>query len=167
MTEIRRSTGGGLSGPPSGVPHQVRELHLKVESLGQGRFRLSTPQARGWAMVVRTPHELARALAGGFTEAQLASYARWRGERAELDALTEPVPGDPLAPPRAPQRRPANAAATVGWGRHQLRPDSHDPGDWVRMPDGRWQSPGGKNYPETSKVVQMVLRRRSDLGLPC
>lgn len=165
MNEIRRSTGSQLSGPPP-TAHQVRELHLKVEALGHGRFRLSTPQARGWAMVVRTPHELARALAGGFTEVQLASYARWRGERPELDALTEPVPGDPLAPPRPPQRRAVNTAE-VGWGQHQRRPDSHDPADWVKMPDGRWQSPGGKNYPETSKVVQMVLRRRNDLGLPC
>ena len=165
MNEIRRSTGGQLSGP-SPTAHQVRELHLKVESLGQGRFRLSTPQARGWSMVVRTPFELARALAGGFTEAQLASYARWRGERPELDALTDPVPGDPMAPPRAPARRPVNTTP-VGWGKHQRRPDSHDPGDWVKLPDGRWQSPGGKSYPETARVVQMVLRRRTDLGLPC
>jgi len=128
-------------------------------------MRVSTPQARGWAVVVRRPEELARAVSSAFTEAQVAAYARWRGERYELDELTEPVKGDPMAPPRPRARRRKNSGQ-VGWGTNQRRPDSHDPAAWEKMPDGRWRSPSGKAWKPDTPVVQKVVARRMQFNLP-
>lgn len=159
-----RAVPGQLKGPAP-TRHQVREVSLRFESLADGRMRISSPQARGWAMVVRRPEELARAVSSAFLEAQLAAYARWRGERPELDQLTEPVKGDPMAPPRSRVRRRRNTGE-VGWGMNQRRPDSHDPAAWVKLPDGRWQSPSGKAWKPDTPVVQKVVARRMQFNLP-
>lgn len=149
---------------PPGVRHQVRAVTLQVEQLPDGKIRLSTPAARGWAAVSGNPHELARAVAGAFVEAQCAAYARWRGERYELDELTEPVANDPLAPPRRPLRR-RTATANVGWGRNQERPDSHPVDQWERLPDGRLRSPAGLTYRPDTVIAQRVLARAARLGI--
>lgn len=149
---------------PPGVAHQVRAVTVTVEQLSDGRYRFSTPAARGWAAVGRTPQEVGRAIASAFVEAQCAAYARWRGERYELDELTEPVHGDPMAPPRRPVRTRTNRA-NVGWGRNQDRPDQHPVEDWERMPDGRLRSPAGLVYRPDSLVGQRVLARAQRMGI--
>lgn len=145
--------------------HQVRVVDLRVERLPDGKFRLSTPSARGWAMVGRTPNELHRAVAGAFTEAQCAAYARWRGERYELDEMTEPVQGDPLAPPRPPVRRRRVSSASVGWGRAQERPDTYPIEEWERLPNGRLRSPGGLTYRPDTLIAKRVLERARRAGI--
>lgn len=150
--------------PPS-VAHQVRSVTITIEQLPDGRYRLSTSAARGWAAVGRTPHELGRAIAAAFVEAQCAAYARWRGERYDLDELTEPVVGDVLAPPRTRVRARRTNGAGVGWGRNQDRPDQHAVEDWERMPDGRLRSPAGLVYRQDSTVGQRVLARAQRMGV--
>lgn len=162
---IQRTTRSVPVRGPAPVPHQVREVTLRVESLPDGGLRVSTAQARGWAMVARNERELNRAVSAAFTEAQVAAYSRWRGERYDLDELTEPVAGDPMAPERSPARRRRNGHE-VGWGRNQRRPDAHSPEDWVKLPDGRWQSPGGKSWSADSALVQRVVARRQQFNLP-
>jgi len=149
---------------PIGVPHQVRAVTLRVEQLPNGKFRLSTPAARGWAYVGRTPTELYRAMSAAFVEAQCAAYARWRGERYELDALTEPVAGDALAGPRRPLRARTNRD-NVGYGRNQERPDSYPVDQWERLPDGRLRSPGGLTYGPDSLMARRVLGRAERAGI--
>lgn len=155
---------GQLKGPAP-VPHQVREVSVRIESLPGGRLRVSSPAARGWAAVVGNQQQLSEAITSAFVEAQVAAYARWKAERYDLDELTEPVTGDPLAPPRARQRRRRNTSEE-GWGTHQRRPDAHDPEEWVKMPDGRWQSPTGMRWGANTAMVQRVVTRRRNLGLP-
>lgn len=149
---------------PPGVAHQVRAVTVRIEQLSDGSMRLSTSAARGWAAVARTPNEVGRAALSAFTEAQCAAYARWRGERYDLDELTEPVAGDPLAPPRRPVR-PRTNRDNVGWGRNQERPDRHDVQDWERMPDGRLRSPNGLVYRRDSMMAQRVLARAAQSGI--
>jgi len=159
-----RAVPGQIQGPAA-TGHQARQVTLHVEAMPDGRLRVSTPSARGWAVVVRSRDELARAVTTAFTEAQVAAYARWRAERYDLDHLTEPMAGDPMAPPRRPGRRPTNTGLT-GWGRNQIRPDAHPPEEWTKLPDGRWQSPAGKAYGPATKMAQQVMARRRNAGLP-
>lgn len=150
---------------PAAVGHQVRELSLRVEALPNGALRVSTESARGWAAVVRTSMQLTAAIQEAFTEAQVAAYARAHGQRYDLDELTDPIPGDPLAPPRARPRRRRNNE-TEGWGMNQRRPDTLDPTEWVLLSDGRWQSPGGQRWRPESQMAQRVVARRKAEGLP-
>lgn len=152
-----------LKGPQG--THAVRELALRVERMPTGGMRISTPSARGWAVIARSEAELHRAVSAAFTEAQCAAYARWKGERYELDALTEPVPGDALATPRTPPRRGRNTAP-VGWGKLQQRPDRHPPSEWTKLEDGAWRSPGGNRYKAGTQAVEKLIARRKELGLP-
>lgn len=144
--------------------HQVHTIALQVDAMPSGGYRIQTPQARGWAVVAHTPHQLAAALSQAFLEAQVAAYARWRGERYDLDDLTEPMAGDPLAPARAHPRPPTNTRP-VGWGRNQQRPDVAPLEQWVRLPDGMWQSPAGRRYRSDSMMVSRVRARRRAAGL--
>lgn len=146
------------------VPHQVRTVTLQVEILDNGSFRLSTPAARGWAQVERSTDNIGRAVVNAFTEAQCAAYARWRGQRYDLDEMTEPVPGDPMAPPRRPLR-PRTNRANVGFGRNQDRPDQHPIEDWERLADGRLRSPTGRVYRHDSVIAQRVVERARRAGL--
>lgn len=145
--------------------HQVHTLALQVDAIPGGGYRIRTPQARGWAAVARNPHQLAAALTQAFLEAQVAAYARWRGERYDLDDLTEPVPGDPMAPDR-PRPRPVTNVQPVGWGRNQQRPDVAPLEQWTKLPTGNWQSPAGRQYRPDSVMVARVRARRRAAGLP-
>lgn len=149
-------------GPPD-VPHQIREITLRVEAIAIG-LRFSTPSARGWAAVARTPAEVPRAIQAAFTEAQVAAYAQLHGQVYDLDALTGSIDGDPMAPPL--ERRRAPAKPGIGWARGQVRPDAYDPAEWSQLPDGNWRSPGGRVHKAGSQMVQRVVRRRRLLGLP-
>lgn len=142
---------------PAAAPtrNQVRALELRVESLPGGMLRVSTPLARGWAAVARTPMELVRAVQGAFVEAQAASYARWKGESYDLDEATEVVPGDPLA-----------AAVRATEFRHRTRSDIHSPADWTPLEDRHWRAPNGRTYRPDTKIVRNVIAARVRLGIP-
>jgi len=151
------SLNGALGGPPP-IRNQMRSLAIQVDysppGVPPGHWRVSTPLARGWAAVVATPDALARALVAAATEAQIASYARFRGESYDLDVLTDVVQGDSLA----------QAHRTVDF-RRRVRTDQHHPGDWVPMPDGRWRAPGGRMYRADSGVVRRVKAARLRMGI--
>ena len=157
MSHIPRAITGAAN-----TAHQVRSINVRVEQLADGKLRITTPTARGWAAVAANQPELARAIAGAFTEAQVAAYARWRGTQYDLDALTAHVPGDPLAG-RKPQRQKAGnkrARRTgEGWSYGQQRPDVHLPNEWAEQPDGRWRSPSGRMYRADAAQVVRVRRR--------
>jgi hypothetical protein len=163
MSEIRRqheTHRPGVNGQigPAPIRNQVRSVEIRLDVLPEGGMRVSTPQARGWAVVASGPRQLLDALAGAFTEAQVASYAAWKGEIYELDALTEVDNTDPLA-------------ATVRTTRHGVyrdrrlsRRDVHAATDWTNLGNGRWRSPSGKTYREDCKTVQNVIIKRRMLG---
>lgn len=135
--------------------HQVRAVNLVVESLPGGVVRVSTPQARGWSGVARNPHELANVLQAAFTEVSVASYAAWKGEVYDLDAMTDVDPSDPKT-----------AIPTPARARNRLtRSDARHPADWKRLDDGRWRSPAGRFYSEDTQMIQRVKANRAALGI--
>jgi hypothetical protein len=141
--QIPRST-GALHGPASS-PRQVRQVILRVEEPQPGMLRLTTLTASGWSVAVRTPHELARAIALAFTEAQVAAYSRWRGHEYDAEEM--------IRRPSKPRRRSTE------------RCDVYDPREWRLTSDGRWRAPGGNVYREETATVQSVMQRRMRLGL--
>jgi hypothetical protein len=145
----------GQIGPPP-IQHQVRSVNVRLDVMPGGGMRVSTPDARGWAVVASGPRQLLDALAGAFTEAQVASYARWKGETYELDALTEVDNTDPLATTRQWRRRRGRIA----------RSDAHNAAEWTRLEDGRWRAPGGRVYRQDCDVVRKVRAKRRMLGEP-
>lgn len=42
----------------------------------------------------------------------------------------------------------------------------HDPADWTKLPDGRWQSPTGRRYQAWTRQAFGVVTARRKLGLP-
>lgn len=162
MARIERPTVQG----PAPVAHQVRSVLVQIEELSTGHLRISTPAARGWAVTVRTEHDLARAVGSAFTEAQVAAYSRWKGDAYDLDELTAALAGDPMAPPRVRPSRRDYPPPGVGYGPGQRRPDTSAPADWVKLEDGRWRSPGGRAYRPETDMVAKVKARRLALGLP-
>jgi hypothetical protein len=146
---------------PPRVPAQVAGSHrpaaimLMVEPLPDGRYRLSTPHARGWAAMASTPIELARGVHGAVTEATVAAYARQRGKVYDLDGLTPQVHGDPLAG-RPPTRE----------SRPRRSRRAHSPADWQMVSNGSWKSPNGRVYRPGAQVVKKVIAAREALGLP-
>jgi hypothetical protein len=147
-----------MPGPPP-VRNQVRQALLRVEAMPGGKLRISSPQARGWAAVVSNRDELAHAVGQAFTEVQVASYAAYRGEPYDLDAMTLPDDGDPLA---------ASAAVINMSGpakRNVRRSDVHKVTDWTPLGGGKWRSPSGREYREGTQAVQAVLAKRRAMGL--
>lgn len=161
----RVPTNTAQPGPPAGVRHQPRRVHLTVDALPDGQLRVSTSGARGWAVTARGPHQLATAVGQAFTEEAVAAYARWRTQRYDLDTLTER--DDPTEPARRPisYRRPAGVQNTSYSRGRVVRPDQSNPADWTPLPDGRWRSPGGKTY-RSPKILRPLIERRARLGLP-
>lgn len=150
--EIRRQADthnpSGVTGAAP-VRNQVRVVTVRLETLASGLLRVSTPQARGWAVTVHTRDELARAVQQAFIEAQVASYATWKGEAYDLDVLTEVDESSPLT-----------AATKTRDFTMRARTDVHNPDDWVPLPDGRWRSPGGRVYGADTDAVRKVLAKR-------
>lgn len=139
--------------PRSVSPHgdrQPRSITVQVEQRA-GSYVISTPQAKGWSAVVHTRDQLVHALDAAFTEVDVASYARWKGKVYDLAAN----------PDRRATRAPGSRRSALGGG------DSHDPGDWSKLDNGRWQSPGGRTFHEGAQQVQKVIAKRRKLGLPC
>lgn len=143
--------------------HRPTMIPLTVEYLAGGRMRVETPLTRGWSSVVRSPHELARAIEAAFVEVTIAGYARSRNEQYDLSKLTAQVDGDP----RTALSMSASAAPTHRPVRTGKPPKPrHDPADWAKLDDGRWRAPGGKRYRADTQVVRNVLRLRAEKGLP-
>lgn len=146
-----------LAGPPlpGRQPRQlVSTVPLQVEALPDGKYRVSSPLARGWAGVAGNPHELARVVTQAFREVTRASNARMRREAYDLDAMTMKVAGDPLAGSARSRVRVA-----PGSGTRTVRHRAHDAEAWTRMEDGRWRSPGGRMYSHDSAAVRNVRKR--------
>lgn len=137
------------------VGHSPAAIMVMVEPLHGGGYRLSTPHARGWAMQVQNPIQLARSVEMAFREVQIAAYARAQGKVYDLDGMTMQVAGDPLASaPAARERRP----------RVSRKP--HSPADWQMVANGSWRSPKGRVYGPATQVVQRVVENRKRMGLP-
>lgn len=141
---------------PAAVRNQVRSVMVRIDGLPGGRLRISAPSARGWARTVRTRDELVRAVSEAFTEAQLASYARWRGEAYDHDALSDVDDSDPLVASAPHIQRVMRAG----------RSDVHSPLDWVPLPDGRWRSPAGRVFGADTDAVKRVKAKRAKLDSP-
>lgn len=142
---------------PPAAGQRVTTVSLTVEAQPDGRYRISSPHARGWAVVVGTPWQLAKAVTlDAFNEVSAASYARAQGEHYDLDALTERVIGDPLAGKPAPRKRaPAGTRTRT----------AYHPAAWSKMEDGKWRSPGGRVYGPQTRQVQGMIKRRLAQGL--
>lgn len=151
--QIPRQTHAVHLAGPAPVRNQVRSVPVQIDALPEG-LRVSTPLARGWAAMARTPDQLAAAIAAAFTEAQIASYSRWKGTTYDQDELTDVVAGDALA-----------AATQTREFRRRERADQHNPADWSPLSDGCWRSPAGRRYRPDAAIVARVRRRRRELGI--
>jgi hypothetical protein len=138
-----------------------------LQRLDDGRLRVSTPQARGHAIIAKGPDQLWHAVVEAFREATIAGYAKWHGVRYDLDELTDPT--DPTEPRR---QRPFTAREAdgnyteVSYGRGGVvRPDQHHPQDYTPNEDGSWTSPNGRRISDPRKVYSLLIRR-GRMGLP-
>lgn len=138
---------------PAPVRNQVRSVMVRIDTVPGGKLRISAPGARGWARTVQTRDELVRAVGEAFTEAQLASYASFRGEAYDLDALSEIDDTDPLTA----------SAPHVQAVRRSGRSDVHSPLDWVPLEDGSMRSPRGRVFGANTEAVKRVKAKRAKL----
>jgi hypothetical protein len=136
-------------------------IPLTVEYLPGGKVRFETPLTRGWSSVASTPHEVVRAIEAAFVEVTIAGYARTRNAKYDLSKLTEQDPADPRTALTAAADTPATHRPV-----RSGRPPRHNPAAWQKLPDGRWQAPGGRKYRPESQVVRNVLALRREQGLP-
>jgi hypothetical protein len=142
---------------PASTRNQVRAIVARIEALPSGKLRMSLPGARGWATVVGTRDELVRAIAQAFTEAQIASYGRWRGQGYDRDIETPVYRDDP---------DPLIAAVTpLRGGRTPQRSDVHPPDAWTPLENGSWRSPGGRVFRSDSDAVRRVREKRRIAGI--
>lgn len=145
----------------------ARYVDLRLQRLDDGRIRVSTPQARGWADTAKGPDQLWHKVMQAFVEATVAGYATWRGVRYDLDELTDPT--DPTEPAR---RRPHTAREAAGdcsevsYAQGAIvRPDQAHPAEWTPNPDGSWTSRKGRRYSDPA-YIQSLLIKRGRMGLP-
>lgn len=139
---------------PAETRNQVRSVMVRVDALGNGRLRISTPGARGWARTVSTRDELNRAVGEAFVEAQVASYARWRGEAYDHDAMSEVDPSSPMTA----------AATRIERSQRVGRSDVHDPREWTPLPDGSMRSPSGRVFGADTDAVRKVRAKLDKLN---
>lgn len=144
----------------------ARHVDLRLQRLDDGSIRVSTPQARGWAVIAKGPDQLWHAFRTAFNEATIAGYAMWNGVRYDLDELTDPT--DPTEPRRRRPFTPREAAgdcSEVSYARGGVvRPDQAHPADWTPNPDGSWSSPRGKTYRDP-KYINPLRIKRARMGL--
>lgn len=143
-TRARRSV-GELHGPAEHVSRQVRIITVQVEQLDGGRWRFSMPRAPGWGAGAATAGQVVAALRGAFVEAQCAAYSDWRGHVYDASVVE--------------YRRSRPTA------RSRRRCDVYHPEMWALTDDGRWMSPRGLKYPESTQVVRRVMAARRAAGL--
>lgn len=160
VASVSRPASAGRMRPP----RVARRVTVTIDVLDDGKLRVSTPSARGWAAVVRGPHQTWTALRQALVETQLAGHARWRGGRYDLDALT--AADDPTEPRQRPLRSRPSALSGVGFGRGAIvRPDQAHPAEWCPNPDGSWTSPKGRTWRDPARL-QSLIEKRARLGLP-
>lgn len=139
----------------------ARHIDLRLQRLDDGRIRVSTPQARGHAAVVRGPDQLWHALVACFREATVAGYAMWHGVRYDLDELTDPT--DPTEPRRKRPYTPRETqgdTSEVSYARDGIvRPDQAHPQDWTPNADGSWTSPKGRRYQDPDYINSLIIKR--------
>ncbi len=139
----------------------ARHIDLRLQRLDDGRIRVSTPQARGHAAVVRGPFQLWGAVARCFLEATVAGYATWRGVRYDLDELTDPT--DPTEPRRRrphTRREAAGDCSEVSYAQGGVvRPDQAHPSEWTPNEDGSWTSRKGRVYRDPAYIRSIVIKR--------
>lgn len=128
------------------IPHQVREVLLRVQQLPQGRWLFSQPRHPGWGAAARNPGEVTASIRNAFLEAQIAGHAEWRGHVPDVNSVS--------------YRRTSPTA------RGRKRCDVYGPEMWQLADDGRWVSPRGLKFPEDRNVVQKVIAARQAMGLP-
>jgi hypothetical protein len=143
---------------PAETRNQVTSVHVRIDAQPSGGLRISSPYARGWARHVRTRDELVRAVAEAFREAQIASYARWRGEAYDHDAETDVDNSDPLAA-ASPRVEPSRRALAGG----RRRTDVHDPREWTPLENGDWRAPSGRVFRADSDAVRKVRTKLEQL----
>jgi hypothetical protein len=139
---------------PANTRNQVQSVMVRIDRVDGGKLRISAPAARGWARTVATRDELNRAVGEAFVEAQLASYAQWRGEAYDHDAASDVDNSDPLVA----------AAARIEQHRRTGRSDVHDPREWTPLPDGSWRSPAGRVFGADTDAVRRVKAKRARLN---
>lgn len=157
--------------------HATQAITVTVERTPDGRLRVTSPSLPGWERIAGSPPELSHIIGReAFTETEIASYARFRG--SVYDAALHPADAfetdpEPLrlvsqADARLHPSEPApELPAAPSWRADApFRPDQHDPADWTPLPDGRWQSPGGRRHRPDTPLVASVVQRRTALGLP-
>lgn len=155
---------------PLGAAGLGADVALQVERTTSGAMRVSCPDAPGWAMTVRTPHELARALDAGWREAAVAQYAERKAEPYDLAlhdvAAAEAVKTGRLLPVDVDERERALrllpcAMSTVP----SVSTATYDPMLWRMLDDGRWVSPGGRTYGRDTQVVRRIMAKRAEAGI--
>lgn len=139
----------------------ARHVELQLQRLDDGRLRVSTPQARGHAVIAKGPDQLWHAVIAAFREATIAGYAMFHGVPYDLDALTDPT--DPTEPKRrrpTTKRENSGDPGEVSYGRGSVvRPDQLHPADWIPNADGSWTSPKGRTFRDPAKIQALKIRR--------
>lgn len=142
----RPQRGGELRLVPK-TPRQFREVTVKVEQLDGGILRFTMPTVPGWVAAGRSPTDVTRILTAAFRERTIAAYSEWRGTVYDH--------------PAAPQHRRHKPTS-----RGRRRCDVYLPTEWLLDDRGNWVSPKGHRYPESTAVVQKVIKARRAMGLP-
>jgi hypothetical protein len=142
-------------------PHEPESLTLVVTRRPGGGLIIRTPLCPGWAAPATCPAELAQRVEQAWLEAAVAAYARLRGVLYDLAATEEVIP--PQAYAAVPTQHPAEEADEVTAARtrrRQRHPATHDPEQWVELPDGGWMSPRGRRYGPQTRVASAVRAKR-------
>lgn len=71
-----------------------------------------------------------------------------------------------LAKPAPLAQEAAAAESKVNGRRYDSKGPRHNPADWKKLPDGRWQSPTGRAYQPYTRIAFGVITSRRKLGLP-
>jgi hypothetical protein len=130
------------------VPRQIRKITVEIEQLPDGILRFTQPKTPGWVAAGRSPIEVVRALRSAFTERQVFAHADWKGTVYDH--------------PATPQHRRHKPVS-----RGRRRCDVYAADQWMIDERGLWVSPGkGHRYPESTAVVQKVIKARRAMGLP-
>jgi hypothetical protein len=145
--------------------NRAREITLRVRRVDGGKLRLSTPEW-GWVCVVVNPLQLHEGVIRAFTEVEIASYARWKGQTPDLAVLGR-VGDDETANDPAPVRtveRAKGYRAAASWRSGGNAREVH-PSEYTPNPDGSWIGPSGRVFRD-ERTCRRITARRLRAGLP-
>lgn len=143
------------AGPDVSTP-SVNRLPVVLEKLDGGRTRMTSPDLPGFSAVARGVHELGRIVDQAWNELQIVAYAATRG--VAYDAAHHQPKAEHSAPGRYGPDDPL-----PDWRLHR---NGYPPADWVPLPGGDWESPGGRRYGAGAWQVAQVKVKRAAMGLP-